>query len=150
MSIISPLPFTLTNGTSADASQVMADLDQIRDDVNAAFNNGLPAPTIIPVQPKSAIYTTVLDDAGTVLLHPSADTTARTFTIGNASYLTGTVLTFVNQNGAGDLTISVASPYTMHMAVSGLTGDRTLFANGVATVLKLNATDWIISGAGLA
>ena len=32
--IISPLPFTLTNGTTADASQVMADLDQIRNDVN--------------------------------------------------------------------------------------------------------------------
>ncbi len=32
--IISPLPFTLTNGTTADASQVQADLDAIRNDVN--------------------------------------------------------------------------------------------------------------------
>lgn len=35
MTIISALPFTLTNGSNADASQVMANLDQIRDDVNA-------------------------------------------------------------------------------------------------------------------
>lgn len=34
MTIIGPLPFTLTNGTTADASQVQADLDQIRNDVN--------------------------------------------------------------------------------------------------------------------
>lgn len=32
--IIAPLPFTLANGTTADASQVMADLNQIRSDVN--------------------------------------------------------------------------------------------------------------------
>lgn len=35
MSIISPLPFTLTNGEVADGSQVMADLNQIRNDVNS-------------------------------------------------------------------------------------------------------------------
>lgn len=32
--IIPPLPFTLANGSTADASQVMADLNQIRDSVN--------------------------------------------------------------------------------------------------------------------
>lgn len=32
--IIAPLPFTLTNGTTADADQVRADLNQIRNDVN--------------------------------------------------------------------------------------------------------------------
>lgn len=40
MSIISPLPFTLQNGTTADASEVMADLNQIRDDVNQNAANG--------------------------------------------------------------------------------------------------------------
>jgi hypothetical protein len=34
MTIIAPLPFTLANGTTADADQVMADLNQIRNDVN--------------------------------------------------------------------------------------------------------------------
>lgn len=40
MSIIPPLPFTLTNGTTADASQVMADLNQIRDNVNTNAAGG--------------------------------------------------------------------------------------------------------------
>ena len=35
----------------------------------------------VPQNSKSAAYTTVLGDAGTHILHPSADTTARTFTI---------------------------------------------------------------------
>jgi hypothetical protein len=40
MSIIPPLPFTLTNGTVADASEVMANLNQIRDNVNANASGG--------------------------------------------------------------------------------------------------------------
>lgn len=39
MTIIAPLPFTLQNGTTADADQVMADLNQIRNDVNSAFSS---------------------------------------------------------------------------------------------------------------
>lgn len=35
MTIISPLPFTLVNGTVADASKVLADLQHIVDQVNA-------------------------------------------------------------------------------------------------------------------
>lgn len=40
MSIISALPYTLQNGQVADATQVMANLNQIRNDVN---NNAAPA-----------------------------------------------------------------------------------------------------------
>lgn len=100
---------------------------------------------------KSAAYTLVLSDAGKHLLHPSADTTARTFTIpANASvaYPIGTAITFVNQNGAGALTIAITTD-TMRLAGAGTTGSRTLAANGVATALKVTATEWIISGTGL-
>lgn len=40
MSIISALPYTLQNGNNADASQVMADFNQIRDDVNNNAGTG--------------------------------------------------------------------------------------------------------------
>ena len=40
MTIISPLPFAITNGTTADASEVMANLDQIRNDVNSNATTG--------------------------------------------------------------------------------------------------------------
>lgn len=105
----------------------------------------------IPQNSQSTAYTTVLSDGGKHILHPSADTTARTFTIpANASvaYPIGTAITFVNQNAAGVLTIAITSD-TMRLAGAGLTGSRTLAANGTATALKLTATEWIISGTNL-
>ena len=100
---------------------------------------------------QSAAYTTVLTDGGKHILHPSADTTARTFTIdsnANVAYPIGTAITFVNQNGAGIVTIAITSD-TMRLAGAGSTGSRTLAANGIATALKITSTEWIISGTGL-
>jgi hypothetical protein len=100
---------------------------------------------------QSAAYTTVLGDAGKHILHPSADTTARTFTIdsnANVAYPVGTAITFVNQASAGVMTISITSD-TMRLAGAGTTGSRTLAANGIATALTLTSTEWIISGTGL-
>ena len=108
-------------------------------------------PQGIPQNSQSANYTTVLADANTHLLHPSADTTARTFTIdsnANVPYPIGTAITFVNQNAAGVLTIAITTD-TMRLAGAGTTGSRTLAANGIATALKITATEWIISGTGL-
>ena len=105
----------------------------------------------IPQNSQSGTYTLVSTDAGKHLLHPSADTTARTFTIpANASvaYPIGTALTFINQNAAGVVTISITTD-TMRLAGAGSTGNRTLAANGVATAIKVTSTEWIISGAGL-
>lgn len=104
-----------------------------------------------PINSQSAAYTLVLADSGKTILHPSADTTARTFTIpanSSVAYPLGTVLTFVNQNGAGVVTIAITSD-TMRLAGAGTTGSRTLAANGVATCVKLTSTEWIISGNGL-
>lgn len=104
-----------------------------------------------PINDQSAAYTLVLADAGKTILHPSADTTARTFTIpanSSVAYPLGTVLTFVNQNGAGVVTIAITTD-TMRLAGAGTTGSRTLAANGVATCVKLTSTEWIISGNGL-
>lgn len=105
----------------------------------------------IPQNSKSAAYTTVLADQGKHILHPSADTTARTFTIdsnANVAYPVGTAITFVNQNAAGIVTIAITSD-TMRLAGAGTTGSRTLAANGVATAIKITSTEWIISGTGL-
>jgi uncharacterized protein DUF5907 len=112
--------------------------------------SGLAA-NIIPQNSQSTAYTTVLGDAGKHLLHPSADTSARTFTIdsnANVAYPIGTAITFVNQDSAGTLTIAITSD-TMRLAGAGTTGSRTLAANGIATALKVTSTEWIISGTGL-
>lgn len=105
----------------------------------------------IPQVSQSAAYTLVLADAGKHILHPSADTTARTMTIpANASvaFPIGTAITFVNQVSAGVMTIAITTD-TMRLAGAGTTGSRTLAANGVATAVKLTATQWIISGTNL-
>lgn len=102
----------------------------------------------IPQNSQSAAYGLVLADAGKHILHPSADTTARTFTIpANASvaYPVGTAITFINQASAGVLTIAITTD-TMRLAGAGTTGSRTLAANGVATAIKVTSTEWIISG----
>ena len=105
----------------------------------------------IPQNSQSAAYTLVAGDAGKHIFHPSADTTARTWTIpANAAvaFAIGTAVTFVNQVSAGVITIAITTD-TMRLAGPGTTGNRTLAANGIATALKVTATEWIISGTGL-
>ncbi|MES2625880.1 MAG: DUF2793 domain-containing protein [Pseudomonadota bacterium] len=105
----------------------------------------------IPQNSQSTAYTTVLADAGKHILHPSADTTARTWTIdsnANVAYPLGTAITFINQNAGGVITISITSD-TMRLAGAGTTGNRSLAANGVATAVKITTTEWIISGTNL-
>lgn len=105
----------------------------------------------IPQNSKSAAYTTVLSDAGAHIYHPSADTTARTWTIdsnANVAYPIGTAITFVNDTSAGALTIAITSD-TLVLMGAGTTGSRTLAASGIATALKVGATRWVISGTNL-
>lgn len=105
----------------------------------------------IPQNSQSAAYTAMLIDSGKHILHPSADTTARTFTIpanSAVAFPIGTAITFVNQASAGVITVAITTD-TMRLAGAGTTGSRTLAANGVATALKIAATEWIISGSGL-
>ena len=105
----------------------------------------------VPQNIQSVAYQLVLTDAGKHILHPSADTTARIWTIpanATVAFRLGTTITFVNQASAGVITLSITSD-TMRLAVSGTTGSRTLAANGIATIVKLTSTEWIISGPGV-
>ena len=100
---------------------------------------------------KSANYTLTADDEQKHLYHPVADTTPRTWTIPANSavpFTVGTVITFVNDIGAGAITIAITTD-TMWLAGSASTGSRTLASGGVATALKVASTRWVISGAGL-
>ena len=103
---------------------------------------------ILPQNSQSAAYEFVIADSGKHILHPSADTTARTFTIpanSSVAYPVGTMITIVNQNAGGVITLAITTD-TMRLAGAGTTGSRTIAANCVVTVLKIVATEWIISG----
>jgi hypothetical protein len=107
--------------------------------------------TVIPQNIQSGAYGLLIGDAGYEIFHPTADATARIWTIpanGSIAFPIGTVITFTNQHGAGVITIAITTD-TMYMAGTGSTGSRTLAANGIATAKKVTATEWLISGVGL-
>ncbi len=113
---------------------------------------GATGPSNIPQNSKSADYTTVLGDAGFHILHPTADSTARTFTIdsnAHVAYSIGTCITFVNEVSAGVLTIAITTDAMYLAGATNITGNRTLTAVGIATALKITSTEWVISGVGL-
>ena len=94
-------------------------------------------------------YTLVLGDSGGHI-YKSSGGAGETITIpANASvaYDIGTAITIIN-NGGGTLSIAITSD-TLIQAGSGSTGTRTLADHGVATIIKVAATTWFISGAGV-
>ena len=102
-----------------------------------------------PQNSQSAAYGLVMTDAGKHIYHPDADTTARTFTIpANASvaFPIGTVIGIQNGNGAGVITLAITSD-TLRWGSS--TGSRSIAANGTATLLKVTATVWRLTGDGI-
>jgi hypothetical protein len=115
--------------------------------------HGLQAQGLPGIVSRSAAYTFTLADlsGGVIQLHPSADTTARTWTIpANATVPAsiGSRLTIINQNAAGVLTLAITTD-TQRLAGAGTTGSRTLAANGRAVLEKVSATEWLVSGVGL-
>ena len=105
----------------------------------------------IPQNSKSASYTTVLADSWKHIYHPSADTTARTFTIdsnANVSYPIWTALTFINDTSWWVVTIAITTD-TLVLAWAWTTWSRTLASNWVATAIKVTSTRWIISWTNL-
>lgn len=134
---------TLTvNGVSGTHST------KISDSATNLFNAGFLE---IPQNSKSAAYTTVLSDSGKHIYHPSADTTARIWTIdsnANVAYPIGTAITFDNDTSAGIITLAITTD-TLVWLPSGTTGSRSIAAGGQATALKVTATRWHLTGVGI-
>lgn len=103
----------------------------------------------IPQNPQSTNYTTVLSDSGKHIYHPSSDNNPRTYTIdknADIPYPIGTAITFVNR--INTLTIAIDTD-TLIWSEDGSVGSRTLAPAGMATALKVENTEWLISGTGL-
>lgn len=102
-----------------------------------------------PINSQSAAYTLVLSDAGKTIYHPSADTTARTWTIpanSSVAYPIGTIITFENDISAGALTISITTDTLVLVGAAGSTGSRTLATGWRAVAQKVTSTRWRIDG----
>lgn len=108
---------------------------------------------LIPQNSQSSNYTLVITDSAKHIYHPVSDTTARTWTIpanGSVAFPIGTAVTFINDSGAGSISIAISSPDILTLAGTGSTGTRTLSAPGTATAVKVASTRWVISGLGIA
>lgn len=109
--------------------------------LDLSYTGTVTVPTMTSI---STDYTFVLGDANKPFLHPSADTTARAWTIpANASvaYPTNTIIDVYNGNGAGDLNIFITTD-TLRQWGTGKTGAVTLKANGKVRLIKISATEW--------
>lgn len=101
----------------------------------------------MPQNSKSASYTFTAADAGK---HIYVTTTGQTLTIpdnGTVALPIGT--TFVVVNAAAVTTSIAITTDTLLLAGSGTTGTRTLAPYGMATILKITSTSWIVSGNGI-
>lgn len=88
-----------------------------------------------------------MSDSGKFIYHTSGS--AHTWTIdsnANVAYPIGTILTFINESGGGNVTLAITSD-TLRWGSS--TGSRTLAANGTATAIKVASTTWRLTGDGI-
>ena len=100
----------------------------------------------IPQNSQNAGYTLVAADANKHIYAA----TAGTFTIpanSSVAFTIGTAVTFTNFTGS-NCSIAITTD-TLYLGGTATTGTRTLANAGIATALKVNATTWVISGAGL-
>jgi hypothetical protein len=146
-----PMLVTLQQGVSAGSAAWGSITGTIasQTDLQAALD--AKAAVGIPQNSQSTAYTLVLADANKHIYHPSADTTARIWTIpanSSVAFPIGTAVTFVNDTSGGVITIAITTD-TLVLAGAGTTGSRSLAANGVATAIKITSTRWQINGTGL-
>lgn len=102
-----------------------------------------------PQNSQSTAYGFVLTDSGKHIYHPDADTTARIWTLpanSSVAFPIGTVMVIQNGNGAGVITLAITTD-TLRWQSS--TGSRSIAANGTASLLKVTATVWRLTGDGI-
>jgi|694.fasta_scaffold58463_7 hypothetical protein len=94
-----------------------------------------------------ATYTLAFGDEGGIIAHSGA--TALTITIpanGSVAFPVGTAVTIVNEPGAANVTVSITTDTLNRGDGTAGTGNRTVPANSVVTLIKTAATTWIITG----
>jgi hypothetical protein len=99
----------------------------------------------LPQNSQTAAYTLALADMGKMI-----NTTTGGVVIpanGTVAFPIGSAISIYN-NSASNQTISITTD-TLYLAGTATTGSRTLAQRGLATCVKVTATTWVISGAGV-
>jgi hypothetical protein len=100
---------------------------------------------------QASVYSFVSADAGKHVFHPASATSTATYTIpsnASVSFAVGTVITVINHASAGPIDLSITSD-TLYNSQDGAVGARQVAAAGLATIVKIANTEWVISGIGV-
>ena len=133
----------------AAASGNNTDITALDQDVLIVDTGTIGAGTIgfrgLPQNSQTASYTLALSDQGK---HISITTGGVVIPAnGSVAFPVGAAISIFNNSGSNQ-TISITTD-TLRQAGTANTGSRTLAQYGLATIVKVAATVWVISGAGL-
>jgi len=133
----------------AAASGANTDITALDQDVTVTATGTIATDTIgyrgLPQNSQTASYTLALSDQGKMI----NTTTGGVVIPANASvaFPIGAAISIYN-NSASNQTISITTD-TIYLAGTATTGSRTLAQRGLATCVKVAATTWVVSGAGV-
>ena len=126
------------------ASPTFTGTASAKDEDNNTYNIGWRD---CPQTSKGISYELKLSDRGKQVLMSGTSLTLTVPANGSVAFPVGTTIMVVNTD-ATSLTIAITTD-TMTLANSTTTGSRTLARNGMATLTKIGATNWLIAGSGL-
>lgn len=146
--VLNPLSFSLVNGTLSGTLSVTGALTlngALTTDNSSADEVGFKG---TPQNSQSGNYTFVLTDAAKMIYSTGASATITIPANSSVAFPIGTTIVIAADGTAGARTIAITSD-NLFLAGVGTTGSRTLAPFGVATAIKVAATQWFISGTGL-
>jgi hypothetical protein len=144
---------TVTNGVYTTGAQSIAGNKTFSGTTALASGSTIDSLVIgyrdVPVTISNSAKSFALADAGKAFGKDNG--TAYTYTIpANASvaFPTGTVITVFNNNATNNITVAITTD-TLRLAGTATTGSRTVAPYALCTLIKVSATEWWASGAGV-
>ena len=98
----------------------------------------------LPVNSQTSAYTLVAADAGKLIKITTGGVTCPN----GVSFAAGDMISIMNESGS-DQTITEGGGATLYNTADGSTGNRTLGARGIATIVMAGTAAFYISGSGL-
>jgi hypothetical protein len=137
----------------AAASGANADITSLNESVTLTASGSIAATSIgfrgAPQNSVTANYGLLLSDNGKQIMVTTAAPVIITIPANSAAaFPIGATIVIYNNSLAVSQTIAITTD-TLRQAGTTNTGSRTLANYGVATLLKVNTTEWVITGAGL-
>ena len=112
--------------------------------VTGTVSDSLGTLRSLPVNSQTSAYTLVAADAGKMIKITTGGVTCPN----GESFAAGDMISILNESGSAQ-TITQGSGATLYWTADGSTGNRTLGARGVATIVMAGTAAFYISGSGL-